>query len=112
MKQPKHGIKHIRIEPATDGGFMTEVCHYPKPAKKTDGSNRGAVPIGLYDDNITKHVHANGKDLGSFISGLFPGASARSKKGISQSSSGDGSHIETYEGASDGGDEDEEDEEE
>lgn len=111
-KVPKHGIKNIRIEPADDGGFMTEICHYPKPQPeekiKSDDGKVTIVRPGFsdYDSNITKHVHANGKDLGEFIMGLFPGAVARSKKGTSSSQAGDGSRIDTYD-SSEGGDEEE-----
>lgn len=104
--KPKHGIKNIHIEPADDGGFMTEVCHYPKEEKK---SGNGKMPMPMdYDSNITKHVCSSGKELGEFISGLFPPVSSRSKKGKSESASGDGSSIETYEGDSEGGDVEEE----
>ena len=104
-KAPNHGIKHIRIEPADDGGFMTEVEHYPKPEKKS-GDGKGPMAFTPYDANVTKHVHASGKDLGEFIVGLFPGAVARSRKGTSSSQSGEGSRIDTYE-STEGGDEEE-----
>ena len=73
---PKTDIKHIRIEPADDGGFMTEVCYRPKPKK--EGAKGPMMPMD-YDENVKKHVHASGKDLGEFITGLFPGAVARTK---------------------------------
>ena len=61
----------------------------------------------LREADTTKHVHASGKDLGAFISGLFPAPIARAKKGKEDSQSGDGSRIDTYEGSSEGGDTDE-----
>lgn len=113
MKRPSHGIRNIRIEPATDGGFMTEINHYPKPAKREEVKGEDGKTIVIhptftdYDSNTTKHVHANGKDLGAFITSLFPGAVARSKKGTSSSQAGDGSRIDTYDGSESGEDEEE-----
>ena len=107
-KTPRHGIKSIHIEPTDDKGFFTEIRHHPKPIKIPKPGPGGAVamPLGGSDDNTTKHVHASAKDLGTFITGLFPGATAHSRNGKTSSQSQDGSNIDTYEAGE--GDTDEE----
>jgi hypothetical protein len=96
MAKNKYGIRHVRIEPADDGGFMTEVCKYPPEKKK--GEKNAAIPMD-YESGIEKHVHTNGKELGKFIEDLFPPSSASRKKGESKSVSDGGSRIDTYEGS-------------